>query len=132
MASIPQHSDHDLFIDILKYIATGFISITSMFFLWVFGKYKKQHEEMYSAHLDITGKSAIQLNSKLEEEKKEHREEFKHLINRVIELEDNYQKISNKLEEMEKLIVHKDNNYKVSSRAILELLMDIQDKLKDK
>lgn len=133
----------DILWNILKYIGTGFVSITSMFFLWVFGRYKSQHELMYSLYLDNTGKSALTLSTKLEEEEKRKDEEFKHLINRVIELEENYQKLESKIDKIEesnekiedavdeakKLIEHKDAGVRTSTEVILKVLMKIQDKL---
>ena len=107
----------DILWNILKYIGTGFVSITSMFFLWVFGRYKSQHELMYSLYLDNTGKSALTLSTKLEEEEKRKDEEFKHLINRVIELEENYQKLESKIDKIEEFKAHFDQ---IVTEMILE------------
>ncbi len=122
-------SANDVVWDILKYIATGLLSIMSMVFLYIFGKYKNQHEQMYAVHQDRHGNSAIQLNNKLEEEKKEHLEDFDFLKKRVKQLEANYTKITSELNEVKKLIEHKDNNYRNSSDTMLKILMEIQDKL---
>ncbi len=121
----------------------GFGSITSMFFLWVIGRFKGEHELMYKAYLDVTGKSASQLSVKLEEERKQQNSDLKILLSRIEELEDNYQSINGKLDhfqeklvsfedKMERLIVHKENNSKVSTGTMLDLLTDIQSKLNDK
>ena len=141
MAQLPQeHSGYEIFFEAVKsvaiYIATGFVTIFTMFFLWVFGRYKTQHELMYSVYLDNTGSSAKQLNDKMEEEERFYRESVKNLRKRIVELEEGFQGVEEKIVQMyaktEALIIHKDNNREISTRAILELLMEIQDYLKDK
>ncbi len=84
---------------------------------------------MYEQFKDKNGKSAEKLKGKIEREEEKLRNDLNVLIERVSTLEDNYEKISSKLDEVEKLILHKDNNYQQSSKTTLEILMQIQDKL---
>jgi len=55
----------------IKYIVIGICSVISMFFLWIFGKYRKEHELMYKLYLESNSHYAIELKERESQERKE-------------------------------------------------------------
>ncbi len=69
---------------VAKYIFIGFTSLASMFGMWVLGKYRKQHEEMYDIFMKKSGPDTAELKEKKEEEYKAYKklvEEVHHDVN---------------------------------------------------
>ncbi len=69
---------------VAKYIFIGFTSLASLFGMWVLGKYRKQHEDMYDIFMKKSGPDTLKLKAKEEEEYKSYKklvEEVHHDVN---------------------------------------------------
>lgn len=89
---------------VIKYIGIGIISLISMFLLWLLGKYRGEHEEMYKQYIEKNGKEAQLLAEKHKEEFDEIItviKELKHSVNQLRQNQTNIGSFSKQLERIE-------------------------------
>lgn len=94
----------DLIWETVKYIGIGILSIISMFFLWLLGKYRSEHEQMYLRYVEENGTKAKELAEKHNQEFAEiiaEIKEMKHQVNQLRQNQTNIGAFAKQLERIE-------------------------------